>query len=402
MKGCAAPSLRLVGTRPLRRAFAIAAAAAIVAALVGASTADASKFIQAGIYDDAQVLYGNPDKVFPVLQQMHTKLLRVTLWWGGPGLSIASRRPSNATNPNDPAYNWDTYDRTATLAQTHGMRVIFSILGTPRWANSGQGWNVAPTNFSDLKNFVTAAARRYSGTFVTKDNVPLPRVPYWLVWNEPNNPVFLKPQFVKVKGKWEIASGRAYAQLCNTSVQALKAVSPGFKVGCGVTAPRGNNNPNSGRASVSPLAFLRAMVAAGAKGFDAYAHHPYYGSPSETPSTPPPPPPRGQAPTALTLGNFSDLTKELARLKLNVRIWVTEYGYQTNPPDPVFGVSWANQRTYMQQAWAKLKANPRVDMFIWFLLRDEARLDGWQSGLYTASGKRKDAREGFEQFGVFH
>ena len=45
----------------------------------------------------------------------------------------------------------------------------------------------------------------------------------------------------------------------------------------------------------------------------------------------------------MTLGNFEALTKELARLKLNVRIWVTEYGYQTNPPDRLFGVSWAAQ-----------------------------------------------------------
>jgi len=45
------------------------AAAALVAALVAASTAQASKFIQKGIYDDAQVLYGNPDKVFPTLRQ---------------------------------------------------------------------------------------------------------------------------------------------------------------------------------------------------------------------------------------------------------------------------------------------------------------------------------------------
>ena len=41
------------------------AAAAFVAALVGASTAQASKYIQKGIYDDAQILYGNPDKVVP-------------------------------------------------------------------------------------------------------------------------------------------------------------------------------------------------------------------------------------------------------------------------------------------------------------------------------------------------
>ena len=48
------------------------AAAALVAALVGASTADASKFIQKGIYDDAQILYGNPDKVFPSLAAART------------------------------------------------------------------------------------------------------------------------------------------------------------------------------------------------------------------------------------------------------------------------------------------------------------------------------------------
>ena len=383
----------------MRKVGAIVAAAAFVAALVGASTAEASKFIRPGIYDDAQILYGDPDKVFPVLQQMNTKLLRANLWWGGPALTVASRRPANPTNPDDPAYDWATYDRTVIYAQKFGIKVVFSILGTPRWANGAKGWNVAPTKPSDLKNFVTAAARRYSGTFVLPGDVTLPRVPYWLVWNEPNNPVFLKPQYAKVKGKWEIVSGRTYAQLCNASVQALKGVSPSFQVACGVTAPRGNNNPNSSRPSVSPLPFLRAMVAGGAKGFDAYAHHPYYGSRSETPSTPPPTPSRGQVPTAVTLGNFEALTKELARLKLNVRIWVTEYGYQTNPPDRLIGVSWANQNAYLRQAWAKLKANPRVDMFIWFLLRDETRADGWQSGLYTASGKRKDAREGFERIG---
>ena len=35
-------------------------------------------------------------------------------------------------------------------------------------------------------------------------------------------------------------------------------------------------------------------------------------------------------------------------------------------------------------------------MFIWFLLRDETRPDGWQSGLYTSSGVRKNSREVFE------
>jgi len=375
------------------------AAAALVAALVGASTARASNFIQKGINDDAQILYGNPDKVFPVLQQMNTKLLRANLWWGGPALTVASRRPANPTDPKDPAYDWSTYDRTVIYAQQFGMKVVFSVLGTPRWANGARGWNVAPTDPLDLRNFATAAARRYSGVFVRPDNVKLPRVPYWLAWNEPNNPVFLKPQYAKVAGNWEIVSGRTYAQMCNAVVGGVHSVSRSLKVGCGVTAPRGNNNPSSARPSVSPLPFLRAMVSGGARGFDAYAHNPYYGSREETPSTPPPPPLNGHAPTAVTLGNFELLTRELARLKLNVRIWVTEYGYQTNPPDRLFGVGWYEQGQFMKQAFAKLKANPRVDMFIWFLLRDERRPDGWQSGLYTASGARKNSREVFEGLG---
>ena len=46
----------------------------------------------------------------------------------------------------------------------------------------------------------------------------------------------------------------------------------------------------------------------------------------------------------------------------------------------------------------KLAANPRVDMMIWFLLRDEVRVaTGWQSGLLTAGGARKPAREIFER-----
>jgi hypothetical protein len=139
------------------------------------------------------------------------------------------------------------------------------------------------------------------------------------------------------------------------------------------------------------------MKLAGAKGFDAYGHHPYYGSPSETPNTKPPPGKRGAEPTAVTLGNFDVLVKDLTRLYGNVRIWVTEYGYQTNPPDRAFGVSEAKQALYMRQAWEKLKKHPRVDMFIWFLLRDEQRIDaGWQSGIFTSRWVRKIARETFE------
>jgi Glycosyl hydrolase catalytic core len=92
----------------------------------------------------------------------------------------------------------------------------------------------------------------------------------------------------------------------------------------------------------------------------------------------------------VTLGNLGALVSELNRLYgRKMRIWITEYGYQTNPPDKLFGVSWAKQARYMRQAYAIARANPRVDMMLWFLLKDEPDLGGWQSGLITAKGKFK-------------
>ena len=379
----------------------MAAALAVAVAVVLAPTASASQSLRIGIFDDGVVLYGEPDLVFPQLQKTRTQLLRVNLWWSGPGITVATRKPKRPADPTDPAYNWDTYDRTVRFSIVNGIIPIFSIIGTPPWANAAKGWNVAPTNARDLQNFAAAAQKRYSGTFVNADGVVLPRVSLWMAWNEPNNPVFLKPQYRRVGKTWTIQSGRDYAKLCNAVVSGIKSVQRTSKVACGATGPRGNNNPNSSRPSVSPIPFLRAMKAGGAKGFDAYAQHPYYGSPAETPSAKPPPGLRGQPPTAVTLGNIDVLIGELDRLYgRQMRVWVTEYGYQTNPTDQIFGVPWSKQAAYLAQAVSIVRANPRIDMFLWFLLRDEQRLSGWQSGLMTYDGKRKPSFAAFQRAAI--
>ena len=378
----------------MRRSIAIAAAVIAVAASLLASDASASRYLKTGIFDDAQVLYGTPEQTFPLLKTTRTQLVRVNLWWAGPGISVATRRPKRAADPADPAYDWSTYDRTVTFAANNGMQVVFSIIGTPPWANAARGWNVAPLKAADLKGFATAASTRYSGKYRGPDGKILPRVSSWLAWNEPNNPVFMRPQYVRVGSTWVIQSARDYARICNAIVEGIHSVKGG-KVACGVTGPRGNNNPNSGRGSVSPLAFLLALKKAGAKGFDAYAHHPYYGSPAETPSTKPRQGSRGQAPTAVTLANLDVLTRSLTQLYGNVRLWITEYGYQTNPPDKFFGVSYAKQAAYLTQAVKIARANPHIDMFLWFLLKDEIRADGWQSGLMTAAGAKKPSFAAF-------
>ncbi len=87
----------------------------------------------------------------------------------------------------------------------------------------------------------------------------------------------------------------------------------------------------------------------------------------------------------------------MTRLYGPKRIWLTEYGYETNPPDRVMGVSWSQQARFLTEAVEIAFANPRIDILMWFLLRDEARIVGWQSGLMTATGTRKPAFAAFRR-----
>ncbi|MCP9487163.1 MAG: glycoside hydrolase family protein [Gaiellaceae bacterium MAG52_C11] len=384
----------------MRRSAALVAASLVLVATVAVPSASGSRFLQRGIFDDAQIHYGNPDTVFPVLRTLRTQLIRINLVWGGVN-GVAKRRPTNGANPTDPAYDWSASDRTVNYAAQYGIRVVFSIVGTPPWANAAAGVNVVPRNLLDLQRFAAAAAKRYNGRFPGADGRLLPAVRSWLAWNEPNNPAFLRPQYRRVAGGYVAQSPIDYARICNAIVKGVTVTTVGAsKVACGLTAPRGNNNPSSGRPALAPIAFLRGMKKAGATGFDAYAHHPYYGGPSETPSTPPPIPTRGQAPTAVTLGNIDTLIREVTKLYGNKRIWITEYGYQTNPPDRIFGVTPARQAQYLTQAFAIAARHPRIDMMLWFLLRDETRVrleEGWQSGLLTASGTRKPSFAAFQR-----
>jgi hypothetical protein len=381
----------------LRTLVVLAAVAAV--ALLAATASQASRYMRVGIYDEAQTLYGPVPQTFALFKQLHVQEVRLNLYWGGK-YGVARTRPKNATNPNDPAYDWTLYDRTVNYAAQANVHVLFSVYGTPAWANGDKGMNVAPTRSTDLRNFVLAAARRYGGAWPGDDGRLLPSVKEWLAWNEPNNPLFLSPQYAKTSKGWVIQSAADYARICNAVYSGVHAsLFVGERVACGGTAPRGNNDPSSLRPSVSPLAFLRGVKKAGLKTFDAWAHHPYYAGPSDQP-TMKPVTAKGAPATAVTLGNIGDLIHLVTQLYGNKRIWITEYGYQTNPPDPLFGVSYAKQALYLKQAFGIARKNARIDMMLWFLLKDEPNLAGWQSGLITYSGKKKPSFNAFMQMAL--
>jgi hypothetical protein len=375
----------------------VLAAGLLAAAGLAVPAATASPGMYIGIYDEGATFFDDPAATFDRYQSLHVQVLRVNLYWGGK-LGVSKYRPFDGADPRDASYDWSLYDRVVQFAGAKGIKILFSITGTPRWANGGQSSNRPPKNFNDLYRFAYAAAARYSGDYAGTDGRELPAVRLWAAWNEPNNPVFLRPQFVKRGGKWVIQSARDYARICNAVYNGIHSTMyRGEKVACGVTAPRGNNNPTSARPSVSPVAFLTAAKKAGMRNFDAYAHNPYYGTPVETPTTKPPGTRSGRVPTAVTLANLDVLLKELGHLYGPRRLWITEYGYQTKPPDSLFGISWSLQARYLTQAFAIARRNPRIEMMLWFLVKDQPDLSGWQSGLMTVDGRRKPAFAAFQR-----
>ncbi|HKD34950.1 MAG TPA: hypothetical protein VKB73_16050, partial [Gaiellaceae bacterium] len=163
-----------------------------------------------GIYDPVQPLV-SPDKTFTTFTNLRVQILRMDLPWGA---YVAKKKPTNPTDPNDPAYNWDLYDQFVLNAKRHKMAVIFTIYGTPAWANGGKRLNRVPKKMLYLRQFAYAAAKRYSGTFKRTDGVVLPAVRRWMAWNEPNNPVFLQPQWTRAGRRNIPTAAKNYAAMC--------------------------------------------------------------------------------------------------------------------------------------------------------------------------------------------
>jgi hypothetical protein len=189
-------------------------------------------------------------------------------------------------------------------AAQYGIKLLFTFWATPRWANGGKAYRYAPKNFKDLQNFAYAAAQRYSGTWIAPTAVRCRRFALDGVERaEPAVPALAAVQ----EGSRQVVMQSAidYAKICTAIYTGVHAtLLKGEKVGCGVTAPQGNDNPAGKRPVPTPISFMRAVKKAGLKKFDAWAHNPYATTPRDTPSTKP------HSRGAVTLGNLDVLTKD--------------------------------------------------------------------------------------------
>jgi hypothetical protein len=306
-------------------------------------------------------LLGGPgtfDERLEQVKELGVDVVRINIRWD----AVAPTKPRKQTNHLDPAYRWDAPDALLLGLRRWKTAPVVTLVGTPRWANRGRAANYAPTNPNPFANFAIAVAKRY------------PWVRRWVIWNEPNKYWQLRP-----------TSARVYTRtLLNPAYAVLKRLNRNNLVAGGVTAPRG------GRGSVSPVDWIRGMRASRAR-FDAYAHHPYPLSRRETPTS-------GGCRSCenITMANLERLLTHVRRMwGTRKRIWLTEYGYQTNPPDRLLGVSPLRQARHLSEAALRVYRAPRVDMLIRFLVRDEDGVNRWQSGLFTFADQPKLSASAF-------
>ncbi len=333
-----------------RSALLVSATLAAIALWIPA-TASAAPGLQVGITDDAWLLYG-PGTAEDRATQLHdlgAEVVRVTLDW-------------SRIEQVEGTLDWKAQDAALDALRAQGIAPILVLWGTPGWANGGRGPNVPPRSASDFAAFAQEAATHYSW------------VRRWVVWNEPNQRRWLVPP----------SPALYVTRLLNPAEQAIKDVIPSALVAGGATAPRGASG------GTSPVAFIRGMGRAGAH-LDAYAHHPHPLSPSESPTS-------GGCDHCATI-SMATLPRLLTEVRKafgpRTRIWLTELGYQTNPPDRILGVRWGTQARYVAEAQRRAFLAPRVDIIVQYLLRDEQSTAAWQSGLETASGRPKPALTSF-------
>jgi hypothetical protein len=343
------------------------------------------------------------------LQALGVKALRIELYWStvAPGPTAASKPALDMTNPGN--YAWGEFDALIGEATRLHWKVLLTVTGpAPRWATSNKkAPYVTKPDPKDFEEFMTAIGRHYGPGSPFGTAVSL-----FSIWNEPNHPAFLQPQWNK---NGTPASPRIYRALYQAGYAGLKAggiASP--KVLLGETAPTGYERVNYRRErskallhDVAPLLFMREtlclsksyrksgsctpLTAAG------YAHHAYTNAAG--------PRYRPRERDDVTIGVLSRLSAALSKAfrahgtTSNLPIYLTEFGVQSKP-NRFLGVSVSRQAEYDAIAEKMAWGNSRVAAFSQYLLRDDplggkpgssvnGGTVGFQTGLEYLSGKPK-------------
>jgi Cellulase (glycosyl hydrolase family 5) len=410
-----------------RKWWTVLIGCALLAGLAFPSSAPAARGLTTGLTGPEQYQGAPADRElwFDRTVDAGAGIVRLPIEWR----SVAPQRPAQPTNPS--SYSLLSVDRAVRAAAARGIQVLITVNSSPAWAEApGRPADLPPTaswrpNPSDLANFMQAIAARYSGSF-DPDGLPgtppLPFVQSVQVLNEPNQDAWLAPQF---DGSAIIGPDQ-YRVLLNASYNAIKAVNPRMLVVTGGTSPYGDRPGGPyppGGARVQPMQWWEKFLCVrakkskkkGKKGkkskkvryvrtgcagkpvFDVFSHQAIDNSgkgPLES----------GPAPGDIStpdLGRLVGLLRASERLGTvsggRHQVWVTEFWYDSKPPNPV-GARLLTQARWIEQTlylYWKAGANVAINFQIQDSTFFPVTRNGFQSGLYFLDGSPKPALTAF-------
>ena len=398
------------------RRWAAAAPLAAALAVILAAPALAASDLEIGM-EDERLLLSDPAQTESAVAEFAAAgvdVVRIHARWAdvSPG-RLRKRRPAgfDVGNHRSRRYDWHVLDRAIGFTRAAGMRVMLSVTGPgPLWSSRNPRlhnprYKPSPRLFA---RFARAVATRYGD-----------RVDRYLIWNEPNVSGWLEPQQTCGRRGCVPAAPHIYRGLVRAARPAIERADPGAQVLLGELAPRGHRAIST-RSPVSPLPFLRQLACVDRRyhrlrsgpcrhfrraSADAFGYHPHgveFGPEDPNPD-------RDQA----QIGDLPRLFAVLDRLTRMGRIgapggrfdvYLTEFGYQTSPPDHGVGISLGRQARYLQQAAYLAWRLPRVRNLTQYQWRDEPVIvrgrglrsySGWQSGVRYVNGRPKPALRGF-------
>ncbi len=187
----------------------------------------------------------------------------------------------------------------------------------------------------------------------------------------------------------KMVSATRYRAMVNKFAAAIHDVDPANRVIAGGLAPLGR------KGKPAPLPFMKNLLAAPTY-FDIWAHHPYTsGGPLHVS-------PGGGDIVLGNLGEMRDVLNAKVKAKkvrstVSVQFWVTEFSWDSKPPDPDALGSTLHRR-WVAEALYRMWANG-VSLVTWFRVKDDP-LTGlgstpYQSGFYTVGDTPKPSLEAF-------
>jgi hypothetical protein len=388
-----------------------------LAALLVTAPANASR-VQRSIFEDDQTLALSSatirERTLDDLKTLGVDTVHSVVFWNKITPDpLSTHRPAGFDGSNPAAYPaslWDRYDGLVRGAQARGMDVLLSPSSPmPAWASTCKASlkvrKVCRPNPTQFKRFVQALGTRYSGSYADENEGRgvLPRVSRWSIWNEPNQGGWLQPQATK-RGA---VAPMLYRELVRAAILGLRASGHGSdEILFGETAPIGRRSGPASSRPTPPGEFLRDALCIDSRGralrsrsldcgggfarlpVTGVAHHPYTRGGSQPPTS------KGSS-TEITISSISRLKTILRqagakrRIPRNLSIQYTEFGFQTNPPDGLFGVSLAKQAAWINESDFIAWHDPRVRAVAQYEMRDEASLSAFQTGLRFNDGRLK-------------